>query len=70
MKLTPTMLSGLARMARNYDRYGTTMAEPNENTGRALEKRGMIEAVGISGPWRRYRITPAGRAALEERGDG
>jgi hypothetical protein len=64
-RLTPAMLNGLREMDENLKRWGTTMAVPNENTGRALESRGLIEVIGKSGKWNRYVLTPAGRQALE-----
>lgn len=65
VKLTPTMLEGLRKMALKLKRQSSVMAEPNDNTGRALEKRGLIAFAGKSGKWNRYVLTDAGRAALE-----
>jgi|GEM_PF-3262723 len=66
MKLTETMLHGLAQMARYSDRRGNpVMAEPNENTGKALMKRGLIELTGSNGGVNLYDITEAGRQALK-----
>lgn len=66
MKLTETMAHGLAKMALFYDRRGApVMAEPNENTGKALLKRGLIELAGSSGGVNLYVITEAGRQALK-----
>jgi len=67
--LTPTMLAGLKKMARYLERRSETMAEPNDNTGRALLNRGLLEFVHQKNGWNYYRITPAGRAALAN-GDG
>lgn len=71
MKLTETMLAGLKKMATKSRRFGDVpmLPEPNENTGKALEKRGLIEFVEMRSGWRHYRITEAGRAALKEMGE-
>jgi hypothetical protein len=68
MKLTPTMLNGLTRMAAALRRQDAVMAEPNETTGKALLKRGLIEIVDARTVWPRYRLTDAGRAALSQEG--
>lgn len=66
-KLSPMMQKGLRRMADNLTTANAVMAYPTDNTGKALERRGLIEFVRLnSGGWRTYRITPAGRRALEE----
>lgn len=68
VNLTPTMLNGLRKMALNLMRQSVTLAEPNENTGRALAKRGLIE-LADNGPrngWNYYVLTHAGRAVVEE----
>jgi len=64
VKLTPTMLAGLRKMALKLQRQKTTMAEPNESTGKALAARGMIEFVEKSNGWNYYILTDAGRAEL------
>ncbi|WP_430438952.1 hypothetical protein [Shinella sp.] len=66
MKLTPTMLAGLRKMALKLKRQSSTLAEPNENTGRALAKRGLVElaADGPRNGWNYYVLTDAGRAEL------
>lgn len=64
VKLTPTMLEGLRLMEIKLRRQRTTMAEPNENTGRALAKRGLIEFVEKSRGWNYYVLTDAALAAL------
>lgn len=64
-KLTPTMLVGLEAMERKLRRQSKSLAEPNENTGQALLKRGLIEFVGKENGWNYYVLTDAGRAALE-----
>ena len=69
-KLTPTMLDGLRRMAKRLERMGCVMAEPNENTGRALLKRGLIEIADDRAAWPRYRLTDLGRTALTGGQDG
>lgn len=66
VKLTPTMLSGLRKMALKLKRQSSTLAEPNEGTGRALAKRGLIEFVETSNGWNYYVLTDAGRAELEK----
>ena len=65
MRLSETMLHGLRKMQEKHRRQDTVLAEPNDNTGRALEKRGLVEFVMERDGWRRYRVTSAGRAALE-----
>ncbi len=65
-KLSPMMEKGLRRMAENLASANAVMACPTDNTGKALERRGLIEFVCLnSGGWRTYRLTPAGRRALE-----
>nr|DAE48935.1 MAG TPA: Transcriptional regulator PadR-like family [Caudoviricetes sp.] len=66
MKLTPTMKEALARMADKLKYRSRVFSEPNENTGRALLKRGLIEVVGKSGGWNLYVLTDAGRQVLAE----
>ena len=66
MKLTPTMLNGLRKMAKKLERQSQTMAEPNDNTGRALEKRGLVRQTETRNGWNYYVLTDAGRAALSE----
>jgi hypothetical protein len=66
VKLTATMLAGLAKMAAGLKKHQAVMAEPNEATGRALLKRGLIEVVVDRSAWPLYRITDAGRAALSQ----
>lgn len=65
-KLTPTMLNGLRRMAARLKTRQGVMSEPNEATGKALLKRGLIEVVEARGHWPLYRLTDAGRAALTQ----
>lgn len=65
-RLTETMIGGLRRMAQKLERHSAVMAEPNENTGKALLKRGLIEIVEDRPSWPRYRLTEAGRAALAQ----
>lgn len=65
MKLTPTMKDALAVMADKLKYSSSVFSEPNENTGRALLKRGLIEVVGKSGGWNLYVLTEAGRQALK-----
>jgi len=70
MKLTPTMLHGLAQMEKNLRRQPETLAEPNDNTGKALEKRGLVVRVAEkTNGWNYYRLTEAGRTALRDRGE-
>jgi len=64
--LTPTMLAGLKKMALKLERQQQTIAEPNDNTGRALEKRGLVEFIHTRNGWNYYRITELGRAAISE----
>lgn len=64
IKLTPTMMAGLEKMAEKLKRQSATLAEPNENTGKALEKRGLIERTDTINGWAYYRITHAGFEAL------
>ncbi|WP_430439035.1 hypothetical protein [Shinella sp.] len=64
MKLTPTMLAGLRKMALKLKRQSSTLAEPNENTGRALAKRGLVEYVETSNGWNYYVLTDVGLAEL------
>lgn len=67
MKLTPTMIHGLRKMELKLKRQSSTMAEPNENTGRALAARGLIElAETTKNGWNYYVLTEAGRALLRE----
>lgn len=66
MKLTPTMLAGLHKMALKLQRQKKTMAEPNDNTGRALAARGLIQFVDKSNGWNYYVLTDAGRSALSK----
>lgn len=68
MKLTPTMEAGLRRMAYNMGKYNmAVMAEPNDNTGKALEKRGLVARANKPGDaWNRYTLTEAGKKWLEE----
>lgn len=66
MKLTKTMIEGLRRMAVRLETRSAVMAEPNENTGKALLARGLIEIAKERPAWPLYRITPAGRAALKD----
>jgi hypothetical protein len=63
-KLTETMLFGLRAMEARMSRQSSVLPEPNESTGKALEKRGLIEFVKLDKGWRYYRVTDAGRAAL------
>lgn len=65
-KLTPTMYEGLKVMAGKLLRQPSVLSYPNENTGKALLKRGLIEYVETRDGWRRYVLTDAGRAALAE----
>ena len=65
--LTKTMMDGLREMAKASDRYPgspAVLASPNDNTGRALEKRGLIKLHSCQN-WNRYTITDAGRKALD-----
>lgn len=64
MKLTDTMEQGLRKMAKKLERQTATVAEPNDNTGRALEKRGLIEKTDTQNNWNYYQLTDAGRAFL------
>lgn len=65
-KLSQAMEIGLRHMAKALTRMDAVMPYPTDNTGKALERRGLIEFVRLnSGGWRTYRLTPAGRAALE-----
>lgn len=64
VKLSPTMLEGLRLMEIKLRRQRITMAEPNESTGRALLKRGLIEFVEKSNGWNYYVLTESGRAVL------
>lgn len=67
MKLTPTMLAGLQKMAQNLKRQSATMGEPNDGTGKALERRGLVERVEHnSSGWNYYVLTAAGRSALSK----
>lgn len=69
-KLSPMMLKGLRRMAESLTRSGAVMAYPTDTTGKALERRGLVEFAGLnSGGWRTYRLTEAGRRALESSHD-
>lgn len=52
----------LERMARTD---GPHLAYPSDNTGKALLRRGLVDFVGRRCCWNYYRITGAGRAALE-----
>lgn len=63
-ELTPTMILGLETMAKKLLRRSETLAEPNENTGKALLKRSLIEATGKKNGWNYYRITPDGYKVL------
>lgn len=63
-KLTPTMLAGLRKMALKLKRQSETLPEPNENTGKALEARGLIEFTKTNNGWRYYVLTDAGRAEV------
>lgn len=60
-KLTPTMLAGLRKMALKLKRQSETLPEPNENTGKALEARGLIEFTRTNNGWKYYVLTEAGR---------
>jgi len=66
MKLSPTMIEGLRSMAVESDRINgkSVFARPNENTGRALVARGLIERADVTFAWPRYTITQAGRDVL------
>ena len=64
LKLTPTMLSGLYKMAQKLKRQSDTMAEPNDNTGRALAVRGLVQFVEQRRGFNYYVLTDAGRAEL------
>lgn len=64
MKLTETMDSGLRKMAEKLKRQTATLAEPNENTGQALAKRGLIEKTDTQHGWNYYQLTDAGRDYL------
>ena len=64
VKLTPTMLAGLRKMALKLKRQSETLPEPNENTGKALAARGLIEFVKTSNGWNYYVLTDAGRAEV------
>lgn len=68
MKLSPTMLAGLQKMAKRLERQSAVMAEPNEATGRALHSRGLIEVAVPRKPWPLYRLTDAGRQTLAASG--
>jgi hypothetical protein len=64
--LTPTMLNGLRRMHKDIvKRNGRpVLASPNDNTARALVRRGLLQESGASGGWQRYILTEAGRRSL------
>lgn len=64
LKLTKTMLGGLDRMERSAARTGTSLGWPNENTARALERRGLVKVVGSERNWLTYEITEEGRDVL------
>lgn len=65
-ELSETMKIGLKRMARKLktNPAGSCMSEPNENTGRALARRGYIEIVSV-GMYPYYTVTDKGRAWIE-----
>ncbi len=65
MKLTTNMKEALASMADKIKYRSSDFPEPNENTARALLKRGLIEVVGKSGGWNLYVLADAGRQALK-----
>lgn len=67
LKLTPVMIKGLQRMALKLKRIETCMAEPNDNTGRALVKRGLLEEAEPYNGWKQYRLTDKGRKFLAMR---
>ncbi len=64
--LSPTMLNGLIKMHEKLKRWSFIMAEPNENTGKALEKRGYIKFVQYTGAFRTYVLTEAGEARVAQ----
>lgn len=63
--LTPTMLEGLRKMEMKLRRQTATLAEPNENTGKALLRRGLLERTDTQNGWNYYTITDAGRSVLD-----
>lgn len=67
MELSETMDRGLRSMAKKLRRYGGyVMAEPNDNTGRALERRGLLEKdPRVESAWQRYCLTDAGWAYVD-----
>lgn len=66
-KLTPGMLAELRHIesAPYSDSDGYVMAR-NENSGKAIANRGLVDAKPMAGGWNRYRLTDAGKAALRE----
>jgi hypothetical protein len=66
-ELSETMDRGLRAMAKKVRRYGGyVMAEPNDNTGRALERRGLLEKdPRVGSVWQRYCLTDAGWAYVD-----
>jgi len=70
--MTKTMERGLLAMAkklaRNNEAYGYCMSEPNENTGKALVRRGMIAEVEHFTAWPQYRLTAVGWAKVSDLG--
>ncbi len=64
MTLTPTMLEGLKQMAEKIRYRRASLAEPNDNTGKALEKRGLIAFSEKHNGFNYYVLTDAGRALL------
>jgi hypothetical protein len=64
--LSDTMKSCMRIMARKMRRgMEYCMAEPNDNTGRALEKRGYLERSPVVSYFGQYKFTDKGLAWLE-----
>ena len=67
MKLTPTMVSGLRMMAKDYKRSGFAAGHPTDNTARALEARGLVSVQKqVRGGWLYWSVTDEGFRVLAE----
>lgn len=63
-KLSETMQRALGLLYNDLKHQKAALIWPNENTGRALEARGLVEVLGRSGSWALYGLTETGRAAV------
>jgi len=65
-ELTETMKSGLLRMAKKLERQEASLGEPNNNTAKALVKRGLVQGVGKRNGWDYYILTEDGKKTVSK----